>query len=459
MKQFQLNAMQNSRPLIILLFLAPLFFSCKKFLDAKPDKKIVISTTLQDAQALLDNYTIFNSYYPCLGDQSDDNIYLNADNLNSLDVTGINNYLWSADAINEFDWGEMYQIVLNATISLETVEKIPRDSSNYQLWNSVKGGALFYRAYSLYQVAEYYAGIYDSTTASGMPGIPLRNSTDANVISKRGTLEETWNQIVDSYKQAVYLLPITTTIPSRPTKAAAWAALARTYLSMNKFALAATAADSALNLQHNLIDFNSLDSTADDPFIRFNAEVIFPSNSNTAAQLDLSVYSIDTALYASYSENDLRRSMYYILNDSGGYGFKGNYDGDNYNGYFNGIAVDEVLLIRAECYARLGQVSKAMDDLNTLLVTRWKTGTFTPLTASDAKDALAIILKERRKELILRGTRWFDLRRLSSDPNFAVKPKRIVDGKEYDLAPNSSRYTFLIPRQVIDLTGMEQNVR
>ena len=459
MKQFQLNTMKNKPVLIILLFLTPIFFSCKKFLDAKPDKKIVISTTLQDAQALLDNYTIFNSYYPCLGDQSDDNIYLDDDNLNSLDVNSINNYLWSADAINEFDWGEMYQIVLNATISLETVEKISRDSSNFQLWNSVKGGALFYRAYSLYQVAEYYAGIYDSTTSSGLPGIPLRNSTDENIISKRATLEETWQQIVDNYKQAVDLLPIKSTIPSRPTKAAAWAALARTYLCMNKFSLAAMAADSALNLQHDLIDFNDLDSTADDPFERFNAEVIFPSNSNTAAQLDLSVYSIDTTLYASYSANDLRRSMYYILNDAGGYGFKGNYDGDNYNGYFNGIAVDEVLLIRAECYARLGQVSKAMDDLNTLLVKRWKTGTFTSLIASDAQDALAIILKERRKELILRGTRWFDLRRLSNDPDFAVTPKRIVDGKEYVLLPNSSRYTFLIPKQVIDLTGMEQNVR
>ena len=451
--------MQHKKALIILLFFTPVFSSCKKYLDAKPDKKLVISTTLQDAQALLDNYTIFNSYYPSLGDQSDDNIYLTDDNLNSLDVNGINNYLWSADAINEFAWGEMYQIVLNATISLETVEKIPRDSSNYQLWNSVKGGALFYRAYSLYQVAEYYAVIYDSTSASGMPGIPLRNSTDANVLSKRGTLEETWNQIVESYKQAVDLLPIKSAIPSRPTKASAWAALARTYLSMNKYALAVTAADSALDLQHTLIDFNELDSTADDPFERFNAEVIFPSNSNTAAQLDPSFYSIDTALYASYSENDLRRPMYYILNDSGGFGFKGNYDGDNYNGYFNGIAVDEILLIRAECYARLDQVDKAMEDLNTLLVTRWKTGTFTPLVAADGKDALAIILKERRKELILRGTRWFDLRRLSNDPNFAVQPERIVDGKEYKLPPNSSRYTFLIPKQVIDLTGMEQNIR
>ena len=460
MKQFLLLLSYiNIRITVMALFLISMLFSCKKYLDAKPDKKIVIATTLQDAQALLDNYTIFNSYYPCIGDQSDDNFFLDDNRFNSLDLAGRSNYTWAKEAINESDWGEMYQIVLNATIALETVEKIPEIPSNRQLLNTTKGGALFYRGYALFQLAEYYSDIYDSITAPQKPGIPLRTSSDATIRSTRSSLAETWEHIADNFRQAAALLPVSSTIPSRPTKAAAWAALARTYLIMDRFELAVIAADSSLKLQNTLLDFNTLDSTASDPFTMFNTEVIFPSTSNTASQLDKSTYSLDSNLYTSYVPEDLRRSMYFSLNDYGGYGFKASYDGDNFNGSFNGIGVDEVLLIRAECFARTGHIDEAMNDLNTLLVTRWKRGTYIPLTAANSIEAIQLILKERRKELILRGTRWFDLRRLSKEHDFAIQPERIVNGSDYILPPNSSRYTFLIPKQVIDLTGMKQNTR
>jgi hypothetical protein len=119
--------------------------------------------------------------------------------------------------------------------------------------------------------------------------------------------------------------------------------------------------------------------------------------------------------------------------------------------------LDEMYLVRAEAYARAGQVGPAMADLNKLLKSRWQNGSFVPFTAGDQQAALTLILAERRKELISRGTRWTDLRRLKDDPIFSVTPKRMLSGQAYTLLPSSPRYTLLIPASVINLSGMQQN--
>jgi len=169
---------------------------------------------------------------------------------------------------------------------------------------------------------------------------------------------------------------------------------------------------------------------------------------------------IDSVLFGSYDANDLRKTIFFKNLGTGlGYSFKGNYDGSIFGQLFNGIAVDELYLLRAEAQARLGNKDAAMADINTLLQKRYKTGFFVPLTATTAADALRKVLTERRKELVGRSRRWFDLRRLNQDPNFAISIYRKVNGTTYQLAPNDNRYTFYIPLNVVALTGMEQNTR
>jgi hypothetical protein len=65
--------------------------------------------------------------------------------------------------------------------------------------------------------------------------------------------------------------------------------------------------------------------------------------------------------------------------------------------------MDELYLIAAESYARTNDIAHAMDMLNSLLITRWKTGTFVPFSASTKEEALQIIKEERRKELFQRN--------------------------------------------------------
>jgi hypothetical protein len=99
-----------------------------------------------------------------------------------------------------------------------------------------------------------------------------------------------------------------------------------------------------------------------------------------------------------------------------------------------------------------------MNVLNDLLVKRFKNGTFVPLTALNAIEALDMILAERRKELPFRGLRWSDLRRLNKEgENITIR--RMVNGIMYELPPKSKKYVFLLPDNVVNRGHVEQYVR
>ncbi|HEX8334925.1 MAG TPA: RagB/SusD family nutrient uptake outer membrane protein [Segetibacter sp.] len=431
--------------------------SCKKFLDKKSDKTLVVPSTLEDAQALLDFYSLMNNSYPSIGAQSDDDFYLLDTYWAGLGIVNQNNYIWAKDAYNDLEWSNMYQVVLHANLALETTEDIQPTAININDWSRIKGGALFYRAYAFYHIAQYYANPYDRNTSTQTLGIPLRLNTNVNEKTIRSTLQQTYDQIINDLTSASVMLPVTTTPISRPSKAAAFAGLARTYLIMGEYSQARNYADSCLQLNNVLIDYNTINSSTAIPFTRLNPEVIFPSTILTPGMLSVNNWKVDSLLYKSYALNDLRRTIFYQSNGTGTFGFKGSYDGSSSR--FNGIATDEVYLIRAECRARLGDKEGALSDLNTLLVKRWKSGTFIPYTASTSEDALGKILIERRKELVLRNIRWFDLRRLNIEPRFAKTLFRNVNGQVHQLSPNDTKYTYYIPQGVISLTGIQQNTR
>src|SRR3546814_17453648 len=147
--------------------------------------------------------------------------------------------------------------------------------------------------------------------------------------------------------------------------------------------------------------------------------------------------------------------MFFRKNEDGTMYFRGSYHQSSVP--FSGLATDEVYLIRAECYARTGNVAAAMEDVNTLLEKRWKAGTFFPFSAQTAEEALSFILKERRKELVLRGLRWSGLRSLNKDASFSVTLTRKLNGETITLLPGALRYVFPIPDNIIKLTVIKQN--
>jgi tetratricopeptide (TPR) repeat protein len=429
--------------------------SCKKdWLDAKPNKSLVVPQSVQDYQALLDNTSVMNSNQPGLGEVSADNFYLPYTTWQSLQTIERNSYIWAKDlyqgSIN-VDWNDPYTNLLDANIALEGIEKVVPDGTTQAGWNNVKGSALFYRALDFYNLAQLFCRPYVQTTAATDLGIPLRLGTDINVKSVRASVQETYSQIINDLLNAKSLLPVIPLYKTRPSKPAVYALLARTYLTMENYGQAKLYADSCLQLYPDLIDYNSLNARATRPIPTFNSEVIF--HTAMLSFVGSKNALIDTVLYQSYQTNDLRKSIFF--NAAGR--FKGNYTGNSYP--FAGLATDEIYLIRAEAEARAGNTNDAMADLNTVLIKRWVTGTFMPLTATNTDVALVTILEERQKELLFRGLRWTDLRRLNMDPRFAKTLTRLLNGQVYTLPANDIRYVFPIPDNEISLSGMQQNPR
>ncbi|WP_345949031.1 RagB/SusD family nutrient uptake outer membrane protein [Mucilaginibacter sp. PAMB04274] len=433
--------------------------SCKKYLDAKPNQQQVVPSTLQDLQALLDNVLVMNRSFSGIGEAAADNYYVTLTDYNAL-VTAEDKslYIWQPDGVlPNGQWLASYQVVYYANQVLESLEQIaPAPTVQSQ---QIRGAALFFRAYAFFQLASVFSKPYYEQTAGNDSGIPIRLTADFNPVSVRSTNQQTYDRILADFKEAVPLLPQSSTYPSQPTKSAAYAVLARTYLAMGQYQMAGTYADSCLSLQPQLINFNTLSATSANPIARFNKETIFYAMSGGSTLLVPSRCKIDSTLYASYATNDLRRTIYFKSNNNGSYAFKGNYDGSQSATIFSGLATDEIYLIRAECYARAGQTAKALSDLNTLLQTRWKTGTFQPLQVTDASAALALILNERRKELIFRALRWTDLRRLNQEADLRITLKRNLGSALYQLPPQDLRYVFLIPQEVITTSGIAQNPR
>jgi starch-binding outer membrane protein, SusD/RagB family len=447
------------------LFLAGLLFlvllsGCKKYLDARPDKQQVIPSTIEDARALLDNYGFFNNSYPVISGLSDDDYYLSDASYMSLSEEARDHYIWAADAYTPavLGWAPLYRAVYNANISLETIDKIVPTTANKTEWENTRGAALFLRAFAFYHLAQHFAPPYRVGTASTDLGIPLRLSSDPTPVSVRSTVQNTWQQIAGDLKQATRLLPASVSIVSRPSRAAACAMLARVYLDMEDYIMAGKYADSSLQLYDQLLSYDGISTITMTPFQQFNTEVLFTASTFGSPVFSISNWRVDTSLYQSYHADDLRKVLFYRASTGGAFGFKGNYDGSMSGQLFSGIAVDEVWLTRAECHARTGNKDAAMLGLNYLLSKRYN-NSFTPLSAATVDEALEIVLRERRKELVGRGLRWFDLRRLNKDPRFARTLTRVVNGQTYTLLPNDARYTHLIPFEVIALTGMQQNPR
>lgn len=451
---------QTIKRILCLLPLLCLGAGCESFLDGKPDKQQVVPATLADLQALLDNSSVIHDSDPSVSEISADTYYLTEEDWASLTEEYRRVYTWEKDNLfapgSTNNWAYSYRPVYTANTVLENTALIDRHATNQAQWNNVRGQALFTRGKSFLQIAGIWALAYEENTAATDLGIPLRLTTDFSAKSTRASLGETYARILSDLQEAVTLLPATQVHPVRPSRPAAYALLARTCLYMRRYDAAAAYADSALQLHSALLDFNTLNTAATYPFRGENREIMTRSIMRVPAPLNVSRGKIISELYHSYAEDDLRKTAYFRDNKNGTYGFKGSYEGAA--NLFSGIATDEVYLVRAEALARLGRVESAMENLNTLLVTRWRTGTFIPFAAATPQEALALILQERRKELLMRGLRWMDLKRLNKE-GAGLTLTRTLNGRTYTLPPNDPRYALPIPEDVVALSGIQQNPR
>src|SRR5690606_21256922 len=105
-----------------------------------------------------------NQRYPALGLLASDNFYTTYSNWQAaFTATERNSYIWMADAFSGEsvnDWNRPYAMVAHANIVLEGLEKIQPDPSQQELKDALRGSALFFRAYSFYNLLQLFAQPY-----------------------------------------------------------------------------------------------------------------------------------------------------------------------------------------------------------------------------------------------------------------------------------------------------------
>ncbi len=450
------------------IVLALLLSSCsKEFLDKKPASNLNVPKTLDDLQLLLNNTAqLYRS--PALGELSADDYYMtDLAWQNQLVPYFANAYIWEADIFegngNVPDWNMPYQQVLYANVVLHQLAEIERNVPNQAQYDEIMGWAYFMRAWAFFDLTQVFTMPYKQGNETNGLGIPLRLLPDIHVAVGRSSIEETYNQIFSDLTAARNLLPPTIPQPrgSKPSLVAVYGMLSRTHLCIGNHEHAGRYADSALASYGVLINYNDLDTNVTLPFAIDHDEIVYQSYLVNANPLSFTFtsqgYSIDTTLYRSFDENDLRKKLFFLENGPF-INKKRGYSGSVLMS--NGLATDELYLTRAEWFARIGEEEKALADINKLLSNRWKTGTYRELTMADFVSASILdrILSERRKELVFRGLRWNDIRRLNME-GYNQTLIRDVNNIQFQLMPNSLRYALPIPPDVISLSGIEQNER
>lgn len=445
-----------------ILVLAATATSCRKYVEIpQPGVRTLKYTT--DYRYLLDNSQTFEGSYSTPILSGDDTEYTDPNQQNLIQTSWANAYTWSdyyvPETAGDVDWEKMYNIIYNCNAVIDGVLKSEggTDATKQELYAE----ALVHRANCYLTLVNLYSKQYNAATASTDLGVPLLLTPDLFASLKRPSVTAVYSQILDDLKRSVSALPGLPAYNIRPSKAASYALLAKTYLNLRDFNNASLYADSTLKLQNTLLDLKAY-STAPGtiPKRLIDPEVILSKIVNGSyTGIPISAYALNLL-----GTNDLRYTMF--TRDGTAYfpSFKGRGNWRyTLNGEFviqTGPSVPEVMLTKAECLARQGDAAGAMAVVNALRKKRFLDANYTALTATDGNAALKIVVDEREREFTGRGFRWFDQRRLNLDASYAVTKTRVFKGVTYTLEPTSNRYVYPIGQKYILMNPeMQQNPR
>ncbi|WP_288244851.1 RagB/SusD family nutrient uptake outer membrane protein [uncultured Chryseobacterium sp.] len=431
-----------------------------KWLEEKQDIKLIVPTTIKDLDLLL-NADVFQYDGRGSVETACDDYEFTPEQFNQL-FYGFDRDLviWKKDVDMENfvpvqfnEWKCAYQQIQICNVVLKRLATLKKNENNSADYNRIYGIALYHRSKQFLNLVMTFSKYYDKSSSKSDFGIPLKLDDGIDEVIKRASVEETYQRIVSDLRESARNLPVYQKDYSQVTKAGSFALLARTQLFMDNYEDARKSADSALKYNSFIQDFNQISNTsASRPLniqskeIHVRAAMVKVSNNPTTGR-------ISQTLYNEYDNSDLRKVLFFKPEQDNKVTFKGHF----LNSLFTGTTTGEVLLILAETEARLGNKDKALEYLNQLALNRYKKNTFVQFVANTNAEALDLILRERRKELVTRGLRWQDLKRLNRDSRYQQTLRRSIGENIYELPANDPRYVFPIPSFVTNFNHIEQN--
>jgi tetratricopeptide (TPR) repeat protein len=444
--------------ILCILALGLTFTSCDNYLNDVP-KGSKVPTTLADFEAFIrDEYSnqsvniaqalnLLNDKYVTTGTLSYDRLskanYMwdeTADRI-QLNLADETTYYRSYAGISTFNL-----IIANALTATQATEEQKR-----VVWAEAK----VLRAMTYYNLVNFYADTYVTSTASTKLSVPLITSADINAPSKQVSIQEMYDFILADVKDALPYLPKVSQTALHPNLGAGYAFYSRVYLQMNNYTEALKNADLALAENNKLYDWTAYYNT--------NKAIIEVPNSYTTTTSPMGYNYVENYSYrhgatsSLTTENDIpvERAQRFEAGDArflsrwkirtvGAETYYRRTLSGNFN--YGGITTVEVYLIKAECLARAGQISDALSFLNTVRKTRILPASYQDIVTADKTTAINAILKTKNNELILTIVPFADARRLNAEGVYKVSFSKQAGGTTYTLSSTSHLWTMPFPQ-------------
>ncbi|MCE7053048.1 RagB/SusD family nutrient uptake outer membrane protein [Algoriphagus sp. AGSA1] len=421
--------------------------SCQDYLEEKPLKDILVPSTPEDVRALLDNYPRlnFNSLATFL---ISDDWEISSQKWNTMNPWEQNAYLWQKEVFEptqrSVDYNAIHMKIFYSHICMDILAKQENHSSPE--FSYLKGEALALRGRALFELAELFLPSPKSDLKDQIK-IPVNLESDINATLARLGILEVLGMVKQDLEMAFTLLPEKQLYKTRPDKATVKAYLARVYLYEENWEETSSAAAYVVEHSEELLDYKALDASLAYPFMLFNKETVFYSVTSSYSVTASPESFINPELYQLYEENDRRKNLFFRLDNGGNPLYKGSLTGNLE--LFTGISLPEMYLTAAEGTIRTGNVENGLAYLNQLCANRYED--FVEWEDLGAEEALEVVLLERRKEQVFRGTRWLDMKRfwyLSQE----LKNEREIHGELYSLT-SEEQFIWQVPPYEIELEG------
>ncbi len=471
--------------------------ACSKgFLEPTP-KGFAVAQNVVDYDKLLDITTLNSSYDPEIGIMMGDEAVAIDPTLASVASNATYQHLlygfeWATDVYQPTEHaGEMYAFlgpVYTYNKVINEVMSAADSAGDTESPAAIRAEAMADRAWSYLWLINYFGAPYSSASSGTDPGFPIVTASDVTTTAfSRGTVEGTYQFIVQNLAGAIPWLPLSVTNKYRMSRPAAEAILGKAYWFMGKYDSALTELDAA---------FADLAQNTGQPVALYNLAVEMTptgaysyvagttnklyitgfSNSNTDKEAVFAkpFYCLNAewgaALAAKtftslFDSSDLRLDFYSTLSLGGASAVDTAGDlrriGPFYCNIY-GVNLPDMYLMRAECEARTGAMSAAIADLQALRQTRMASADAAVAHGMSQNELIVYVIQERLREFGLLGMRWFDMRRLSGDPLFSgatyTHLYRSASGPQTFTLQQPQRFTLRFPTEVInDNPGMVNN--
>ncbi len=482
--------MKRLSQLTIYLILSAIFLAgCDRFLEENPDNRVELNTVEKAAQLLTNAYSSASYAFT---EWMSDNVSLTSGTF--LLPEHRQAYHWEEITSTNQDtpayfWNATYDAIAHANEVLAVIDNLPGDEDHRR---AVKAEALLTRAYGHFMLVNLFALHYTDDNEDE-DGIPYVDKPEKVFIQKytRESIEDVYDKIEEDLEDGLELVDDSFYANSGKyhfTRNAALALASRFYLFRGDYSPCIEYSSQLLEPDPSVFvkDIAGYLESYSDPqeFLRLFTSPADPSNillirQITNTHVNVGYWPSPQLAQSIFLENpwfadDIRISNRYPIfvrgTDNWGFGkteflFERSSLTSNVGLNYTILPVfrgEEVLLNRAEAYVYDNNLPAAIADLQLLVNKRYEdepTLTVNLLrsyygTTNSRAAVLEFIIRERRKEFIHEGLRWFDIKR------YEIRVRHTFeDGSIELLRSNDDRRVLQIPQAAIDVGGLKPNPR